>query len=188
MEVNSAPENYNPKLINSFINIGGDTNSSQNNINGNMPSQNNNGAVSEMGNFNNIDNGVDDDALGGFQFSNNIDTSKFNGINGMAINQFGNNFEVPMNNKPDAININNNNKILINKSDSDGNIENNNSNSRSNTPSNINTNNINSQGPSENISSINHNTSNSIPNYSTNGSDNDNIEQDDINIDDEGII
>lgn len=186
VEVNSAPENYNPKLINSFINIGGDTNSSQNNINGNMPSQNNNGAVSEMGNFNNIDNGVDDDALGGFQFSNNIDTSKFNGINGMAINQFGNNFEVPMNNKPDAININNNNKILTNKSDSDGNIENNNSNSRSNTPSNINTNNINSQGPSENISSINHNTSNSIPNYSTNGSDNDNIEQDDINIDDEG--
>ena len=49
MEVNSAPENYNPKLINSFINIGGDTNSSQNNINGNMPSQNNNGAVSKWG-------------------------------------------------------------------------------------------------------------------------------------------
>ncbi|KAF6065224.1 hypothetical protein FOB64_004984 [Candida albicans] len=170
VEVNSAPENYNPKSINSFINIGGDTNSSQNNINGNMPSQNNNGAVSEMGNFNNIDNGVDDDALGGFQFSNNIDTSKFNGINGMAINQFGNNFEVPMNNKPDAININNNNKILINKSDSDGNIENNNSNSRSNTPSNINTNNINSQGPSENISSINHNTIDNDENDNNNDS------------------
>lgn len=47
-----------------------------------MPSQNNNGAVSEMGNFNNIDNGVDDDALGGFQFSNNIDTLNLMGLMG----------------------------------------------------------------------------------------------------------
>ena len=102
------------------------------------------------------------------------------------MNQFGNNFEVPMNNKPDTININNNNnKILTNKSDSDGNIENNNSNSRINTPSILTPLTL-THRPSENISSINHNTSNSIPNYSTNGSDNDNIEQDDINIDDEG--
>ncbi|RCK67352.1 hypothetical protein Cantr_02923 [Candida viswanathii] len=98
IEVTSAPDNYNPKLINSFINMNNSgANESQNN---NMDSSNN-----DSGNFNN-------EELNGFQFNGNIDTSKFSGFNGIPMNQFDSNFGLSMNDSNNGSTNNENNENI----------------------------------------------------------------------------
>ena len=166
IEVTSAPENYNPKLITSFINMNNSTtNDSQNNMN----SEN-----SSAANFNN-------EGLNGFQFNGNIDTSKFNGFSGIPMNQFDNNFGLSMNNSQNYSSNNENNSNIntgssipphgIN-SNEDININTNNSESNMNTgTSNID---LNSESESSNSNS------NSNSNINTNAADED---EDDVMVD-----
>lgn len=100
IEVTSAPADYNPKLISSFINM--NNNSTRESLD-NMNSDNN-----ESGNFNN-------EGLNGFQFNGNIDTSKFNGFSGIPMNQFDNNFGLSMNDSNDN-STNNENNVDTNSS------------------------------------------------------------------------
>ncbi|EMG50614.1 hypothetical protein G210_2062, partial [Candida maltosa Xu316] len=168
LDVTSAPENYNPKSINSFININNDSNNS-NNSNG--VNNNNNGTVA--GNENTLahnDNGAGsfgNDDLSSFQFGNNIDTSKFNGFNGISMNQFDSNF----------LSINGSSNTNENNSDRDQ--TNNSTNGISNTNSAFNVDSHHSpslppQDLGSNENSNNITTNNSDSNINTNTSNNDN--------------
>ncbi|KAL6452173.1 hypothetical protein SBY92_001430 [Candida maltosa Xu316] len=153
LDVTSAPENYNPKSINSFININNDSNNS----NENTLAHNDNGA----GSFGNDD-------LSSFQFGNNIDTSKFNGFNGISMNQFDSNF----------LSINGSSNTNENNSDRD---QTNNSLPPQDLGSNENSNNITTNNSDSNI---NTNTSNNDNNSLQNEDDgDDNVDNDDdVNI------